>query len=395
MAGFDFRKVEHLVDDLEQVPGRLPHDASVGARFGVEWPPQQKIGSAQDAGERGADFVAHVGQEFTFGAVGPGRRGLAAAGAFELGFDADETLAEADRHGGDHQTESEGGDAGAIKIPTVDAHVPHQGEHRGETANHQDPRLLALANPGHPDHGDGGGGENEAKQDFPHGQDLQVERQPGQQAEGNENEAGHLRRPQITADGPAEQRPDHLDDQRQHEVEADVFRLLHDAEIGEEQILPLGAQHRIHGETEGEPSKGEVDPVLRPAAEYFEVHHRQQHVEDGGDQRRQVEGEKFPRQIEHGADPKRTFEGSAHGPQGFGRFVDAQGEHYAAVRTHGPGGQNIKAVMVVIDHRFLRRQHADATEFFTAGKKFVGAVDFAEQDAERQLTRPRLRGLFR
>ena len=64
LAGFDFREVENLVDDAEQVVGRLFDGVQVIELARGEFAFLQQVGEAQNAIERRTDFVAHVGQKF-------------------------------------------------------------------------------------------------------------------------------------------------------------------------------------------------------------------------------------------------------------------------------------------------------------------------------------------
>ena len=64
LAGFDFREVENLVNDAEQVVGRLFDGVQVIELARGEFAFLQQVGEAQNAIERRTDFVAHVGQKF-------------------------------------------------------------------------------------------------------------------------------------------------------------------------------------------------------------------------------------------------------------------------------------------------------------------------------------------
>ena len=71
LAGFDFGKIENVVDDGEQritrIAHRIQHQALLVIQFGL----REQIGHADDAVHRRADFVAHRGQEI---GLGLGRR---------------------------------------------------------------------------------------------------------------------------------------------------------------------------------------------------------------------------------------------------------------------------------------------------------------------------------
>ncbi len=81
LAGFDLGKVEHVVDQPEQAVGAVADGFRVIALLGVQRRGQQEVGHADHAVHRGADFVAHVGQEVALGDAGGFRRG---AGIVEL-----------------------------------------------------------------------------------------------------------------------------------------------------------------------------------------------------------------------------------------------------------------------------------------------------------------------
>ena len=66
LAGFDLRQVEHLVQQLEQVPTGVPDVADVLVLAIVELaehPVQQHLREADDRVERGAQLVGHAGEE--------------------------------------------------------------------------------------------------------------------------------------------------------------------------------------------------------------------------------------------------------------------------------------------------------------------------------------------
>ncbi len=78
-AGLDARHVEDVVDDGEQVAAALADVAGVVEIAVIAETPEQPVlhdlGEADDGVQRRAQFVAHIGEEFGFGAVGAfGRR---------------------------------------------------------------------------------------------------------------------------------------------------------------------------------------------------------------------------------------------------------------------------------------------------------------------------------
>ena len=78
LAGLDLREVEDVVDDGQQrLAGRLDH-VQVFALLGGEVRVEGELGHADDAVQRGANLVAHVGQELALRAVGGVRRILRA-----------------------------------------------------------------------------------------------------------------------------------------------------------------------------------------------------------------------------------------------------------------------------------------------------------------------------
>ena len=91
LAGFDLGNVEHVVQQLQQVlaagadgfeeVGPFLFVAAVGAA-------DQQLGEAEDAVERRADFVAHVGEELALGAVGGFGQLLGAVQFLRVHFDA-------------------------------------------------------------------------------------------------------------------------------------------------------------------------------------------------------------------------------------------------------------------------------------------------------------------
>ncbi|VVN69660.1 hypothetical protein PS685_04959 [Pseudomonas fluorescens] len=93
LAGFDFRKIENLVDDAQQVVGRFFDGVQVVELARGQLAFLQQVGKTEDTVERGADFVAHVGQKL--GLYTAGLQGFL-AGQIEfkvLDFDGFEILA--------------------------------------------------------------------------------------------------------------------------------------------------------------------------------------------------------------------------------------------------------------------------------------------------------------
>ena len=84
LARLDLREVEDVVDHRQQRVGRRCDDLQVLALLGRELGVQDQLGHADDAVHRGADLVAHVGEEL---ALGPAGRlgGLLGAAQFLLG----------------------------------------------------------------------------------------------------------------------------------------------------------------------------------------------------------------------------------------------------------------------------------------------------------------------
>ena len=69
-SGFDFGKVQEIVDQLKQVSGGLPGDSQAIDLFVGEFCGQGQVDHAHDAVEGRADFMTHVGQEEALGPVG-------------------------------------------------------------------------------------------------------------------------------------------------------------------------------------------------------------------------------------------------------------------------------------------------------------------------------------
>ncbi len=70
LSGFDLGDIEDLVDDPEQYFGRALRGCDVAVLLLVEPGLTHQLQHAENAIHRGADFVAHLGQELRLGAVG-------------------------------------------------------------------------------------------------------------------------------------------------------------------------------------------------------------------------------------------------------------------------------------------------------------------------------------
>jgi hypothetical protein len=70
LVGLDLGDVENVVDDGQQVMGRIGHLAQALVLLGVAGVALGEVGEADDGIHRRADFMAHVGQEGALGAVG-------------------------------------------------------------------------------------------------------------------------------------------------------------------------------------------------------------------------------------------------------------------------------------------------------------------------------------
>ncbi len=70
LAGLDLRDVEDIIDDRQQVPGGGVDGVEALCLLGRHAFATQDIRHADDAVHRGADFVAHVGEEGALGDVG-------------------------------------------------------------------------------------------------------------------------------------------------------------------------------------------------------------------------------------------------------------------------------------------------------------------------------------
>ena len=71
LAGLDFRQIENVVDQREQLfPVSADYRRVVVLAAGIERRIHQQVGITEDSGHGGADFVAHVGQEPALGLIG-------------------------------------------------------------------------------------------------------------------------------------------------------------------------------------------------------------------------------------------------------------------------------------------------------------------------------------
>ena len=68
LPGFQLGKVEHVIDDRQQIIGRTFDGGQVVALRGVEIGFQRQAGKADHPIERGAQFVGHIGQELRLNA---------------------------------------------------------------------------------------------------------------------------------------------------------------------------------------------------------------------------------------------------------------------------------------------------------------------------------------
>ncbi len=71
MTRFDAGEVEHLVDELQQVAPPRQDVAHALRLVAAELVHAQELGEAEDAVERGAQLVAHAGEELALGLVRP------------------------------------------------------------------------------------------------------------------------------------------------------------------------------------------------------------------------------------------------------------------------------------------------------------------------------------
>ncbi len=97
-AGLDLGKVEHVVDDGQQRLAAEEQGVDKVLLVDVERGAEEEMSHADDAVERSADLVAHVGEERTLGLVG-GDGGFLGGGEFggaglDAAFELDVELAE-------------------------------------------------------------------------------------------------------------------------------------------------------------------------------------------------------------------------------------------------------------------------------------------------------------
>ncbi len=92
MAGLDFRQIEDIVDQMQQVAAGAPENAQILALIGREIRLPQQIRHPDDCVHGGPDFMADAGRKLAFGMAGHFRRlfrqsqggfGLAPFGGFE------------------------------------------------------------------------------------------------------------------------------------------------------------------------------------------------------------------------------------------------------------------------------------------------------------------------
>ena len=87
LSGLDLREVENVVDDGQQrLAGRLDH-VQILALLGAEVRAERELGHADDAVQRRANLVAHVGQKLALRAVGGFGRVLRAFPLHDLGLE--------------------------------------------------------------------------------------------------------------------------------------------------------------------------------------------------------------------------------------------------------------------------------------------------------------------
>ena len=71
-TGFDFREIENVIEQPQQrVGGLLQHFAGTRAAAPISSVFEQQLGHADDAVHGSANLVAHVGEKFALGAIGP------------------------------------------------------------------------------------------------------------------------------------------------------------------------------------------------------------------------------------------------------------------------------------------------------------------------------------
>src|SRR6266849_281819 len=68
-SGFDFRKIQDVVEDRHQRVGGSFDSSEVVALLVAELGVESEVGHSDDAVHRRADLVAHVGEEFAFRAI--------------------------------------------------------------------------------------------------------------------------------------------------------------------------------------------------------------------------------------------------------------------------------------------------------------------------------------
>ncbi len=84
LSGLDFGKIEDVVDEFQQGSGRSLGDFTISLLLRVGFGGQQQVHHSDDAIERRAQFVRHIGQKQAFGAagfLGGGQGGLKLFGA--------------------------------------------------------------------------------------------------------------------------------------------------------------------------------------------------------------------------------------------------------------------------------------------------------------------------
>ena len=70
LPAFDLAEIEHVVEQHHHRPSRLHDHFGIALLRGIETALEQQLGKAQYPVHRGADLVAHVGEEFALGAGG-------------------------------------------------------------------------------------------------------------------------------------------------------------------------------------------------------------------------------------------------------------------------------------------------------------------------------------
>ena len=64
LTGFDFRKVENVVEQHHHRPSGLYDQFDIFPLWLVQFGLQHQLGKTQNAVHRSADFVTHIGEEF-------------------------------------------------------------------------------------------------------------------------------------------------------------------------------------------------------------------------------------------------------------------------------------------------------------------------------------------